>query len=379
MRIKSYFVNSVEEAMLQARRELGADAMLLNSRRLQPDAGASGRYEVVFGVALEPEADPSPDRSVPPSSGVLLHELEELRQELSALKDRIRRPPDASAVTDIPEMLALYHRLIDAELSDELATGIVTEVGSAISPQEQDPRLRRAAAAPGLAQLDEAVRSELLRRTLVDSSQDQPGGGQRTITLVGPPGAGKTTSLAKMAVRLGIERRRSVGVIAVDPFRAAGTEQLRALTAILGLAFFPVDHLAQFTEALRRNDRKDLLFVDTPGFSPADMAEARDLALCLAPLPDAAVHLVLPASMKASDLRKVVDRYALFRPNRILATRLDEAGSIGPIFSESLRLGTPVSFLCGGQSIPEDLAPATAAGMVDLVLQPERITAQFAA
>ena len=48
MRLKSYFANSVEEAMARARQELGPDAMLVNSRKSAPDARHLGIYEVVF-------------------------------------------------------------------------------------------------------------------------------------------------------------------------------------------------------------------------------------------------------------------------------------------------------------------------------------------
>jgi flagellar biosynthesis protein FlhF len=80
------------------------------------------------------------------------------------------------------------------------------------------------------------------------------------------------------------------------------------------------------------------------------------------------VHLVLSASMKAVDLAAVVDRFSIFRPRRLLFTRLDETQTFGPILNETARSGWPVSFLCSGQQIPEDLEPATRERLVSLLV-----------
>ena len=48
MKIKSYFAPTVEDAMAMARRELGPEAMLVNSRRAPPEPRGRGEYEVVF-------------------------------------------------------------------------------------------------------------------------------------------------------------------------------------------------------------------------------------------------------------------------------------------------------------------------------------------
>src|ERR1051325_7524402 len=54
MRIKSFFAASVDQAIAQARAELGVEAMLLHTRKLDQDASYPGGYEVAFGVAGDP-------------------------------------------------------------------------------------------------------------------------------------------------------------------------------------------------------------------------------------------------------------------------------------------------------------------------------------
>ena len=50
MRMKSYFARTVEEAVEQARHEMGPEALLVNSRQAPPEARALGEYEVVFAM-----------------------------------------------------------------------------------------------------------------------------------------------------------------------------------------------------------------------------------------------------------------------------------------------------------------------------------------
>jgi len=77
---------------------------------------------------------------------------------------------------------------------------------------------------------------------------------------------------------------------------------------------------------------------------------------------------VLTASMKPADLTRVIDAYEVFRPQRLIFTRLDETGSFGPILNELVRTGKALSFFSTGQRIPEDLETVTRERLVQLLL-----------
>jgi flagellar biosynthesis protein FlhF len=103
-----------------------------------------------------------------------------------------------------------------------------------------------------------------------------------------------------------------------------------------------------------------LLLIDTPGLSPALFEGAStDLVGFLGHRQDIDVHLVLTASTTQIDLECAAKRFAGFRPSALIFTRLDETQSFGPIFCEVLRTGTPVSFFCDGQMVPEDIQSAS--------------------
>jgi flagellar biosynthesis protein FlhF len=190
----------------------------------------------------------------------------------------------------------------------------------------------------------------------------------RIVALVGPPGAGKTSSLVKLAVRYGLGCRRPVLVISMDTYRVAAADQLRSYAAILGVGFQVLDTVGALAQTLEEHQGKDLILIDTPGCSFADLDCCEDLARFLATRGDIDRQLVLSSSMKSADLSRVVDGFEIFRPGRLLFTRLDETTAPGPILNEAARTGKPLSFFATGQKIPEDLEQATPGRLVQLIL-----------
>jgi flagellar biosynthesis GTPase FlhF len=71
MRMKSYFAPTVQDALEQARQEMGPEALLVNSRKAPPEAQGLGEYEVVFAILPEGmnEKLPRPATAESPDSG----------------------------------------------------------------------------------------------------------------------------------------------------------------------------------------------------------------------------------------------------------------------------------------------------------------------
>jgi flagellar biosynthesis protein FlhF len=109
------------------------------------------------------------------------------------------------------------------------------------------------------------------------------------------------------------------------------------------------------------------LLVDTAGRSPRDTGTAEILDV-LAGRSEVRRHLVLPAGTPPADARRVLDRFAPTRPDRLVLTRLDEVETIGPLLGVLRDYRVPVSYLTDGQDVPDDLQRATAAGLTDWVL-----------
>src|SRR5262249_37432796 len=142
----------------------------------------------------------------------------------------------------------------------------------------------------------------------------------RIIIFVGPPGAGKTSTLAKIAVRDGLAQRRSVRIISADPHRPAAHEKLRALAGLIGVGFSAASTIPELNEAITSATNKDLILIDTPGYSLSEFDDARDLICVLGKIAQKETQLVVPASMKREDSIRYIRAYSAFTPDFVLFT-----------------------------------------------------------
>ena len=360
MNIKSYFSASVEEALGRARRELGDEAMLLQSRKALPEARHLGEYEVVFGLGAD--ARPPGEVSESPVPRHLAGEVAELKKQLDAMRRALTRSAFAPAQRLAPELTEIYALLAAHDVAPDLARDVV-EAAAARAGCISGPLVR-----PPDAELwPRALAAEIEARVRVEPILGRTDTRPRMVALVGPPGAGKTTTLVKLAVNYGLACRRPVLLISMDTYRIAAAEQLRSYAAILGVGFLLLETATALAQTIEENQGKELILIDTPGCALAEVGGS-DLAPFLSARDDIDTQLVLSSSMKSADLSRVIDAYEVFRTGRLLFTRLDETTASGSILNETVRTGKPLSFFATGQRIPEDLEAASSRKLTEMIL-----------
>jgi flagellar biosynthesis protein FlhF len=212
------------------------------------------------------------------------------------------------------------------------------------------------------------LRQQLEALCLIDTRLGVPESGRKIVALVGPPGCGKTTTLAKLAIQYGIQPRLRTQLLTIDMERIGAADQLRSLASILGVGFAAIETNAALEQALEEHQQKELILIDTPGLGAREIAGAAPLAELLNSRKDIDIHLVLPASMKNADISRTVDRFEIFHPAKLIFTRLDETEGAGCILNEVQRTGKPLSFLNYGQRIPEDLSAGDRTQLANLIL-----------
>src|SRR5580700_11377994 len=371
MKIKSYYSRSVESAIAEAREELGPEAMLVESRKAAPDARHLGEYEVVF--ALTSDGPPATAKSAGPSAATprdsLSHDVAELKKELEGMRRAITRTAFAPPqwLSGAPDLSDAYAVLTANEIDPDLAREIVQSAesrssGGARSKVAQFNQPRDSGA------YQQALIQELESRFTVKPSLGRTEAGVRITALVGPPGAGKTTTLVKLAVNYGLACRRPMVLISMDNHRIAAAEQLRSYAGILGVGFQVLETVSALAQSIEENRSKDLILIDTPGLGFTEIGDSSTLARFLSSRADLDTQLALAASVKPADLTRMVDAYQVFKPQRLVFTKLDETTSFGPIFNETVRTGMPLSFFATGQRIPEDLEEVTPGRLTSLIL-----------
>ncbi len=154
----------------------------------------------------------------------------------------------------------------------------------------------------------------------------------KPIIMVGPPGAGKTLAVAKMAAR-GVMNGLDIGVISTDTMRAGGVEQLAAFTNLLKIdlqkAASPQD-LRNIAKDLKQT--KDQVIIDTSGLNPFDKEDVVMLAKLIGATNCRAV-LVLPAGIDADEAGEMARVFATIGTTEILPTRVDMARRLGSLLA----------------------------------------------
>ena len=203
-------------------------------------------------------------------------------------------------------------------------------------------------------------------------SKPQPDGSKPTqsetkvVALVGGAGVGKTTTLVKLAAHYGLRARRPTHIISTDNLRVGAAEQLRSYAAILGVGFDLAETATALGQLLNEHANKDLILIDTPGQSPGQMEDGAAVARFLGTDPRVDCHLVVPAYQKGADVTLLLDRFHAYGASKVILTRLDETEAIGGLLLALDESEARISFLSMGQTIPEDLEPASVARLLDL-------------
>jgi flagellar biosynthesis protein FlhF len=209
---------------------------------------------------------------------------------------------------------------------------------------------------------------QMLRRALsaeLESLVDADRAFERCEVFVGPPGVGKTTTIAKIAAQERVRQNRALNLVSADGFRAGAIEQLRGYAEIMAVPFRAARTTDDLDEALR--SARNPVLVDTAGRSTGDL-DGADMLEALCRRSRVRTHLVLAADTRPATARKVIERYQPLQPSRVVITKLDEAESVTGLFGVVREHGLPISYLTAGQRVPEDLARATPASLAALLL-----------
>ena len=193
--------------------------------------------------------------------------------------------------------------------------------------------------------------------------------GSRVVAFIGTTGVGKTTTLAKVAAHFVLEQNLKGALITADTYRISAVEQLKKYAEILGLPVEVVYSAADLRKAIARHRSKDFILVDTAGRSQYNEFQMEELKELLAAHPRMEKHLVISATTKEADAAEIMQRFSACKPDRIIFTKTDETCAVGMVLNLLAGKELPLSFLSNGQSVPDDIIPATADRLAELLLR----------
>ncbi len=380
MHVRRFEGTDMAEALRKVREAFGPDALVLSTRSVQRGGGWLGRFgrarvEVTAAVDRDARrgAAPGAERQVAPDASWKELQLtralvEPLEAEVRDLREAVERlepgrgPGFAEEIAELRTLVRALGRGRDESRwerrSDRrptrppavarlLAAGVAPDHAGALGAEA----FLRAAEGEGADDaLLETVAAHFEAR-LAPAREDDP-----PLTLyVGPTGAGKTTTLAKVAAR---EPRSAEGpaLLTTDAHRLGADVALRGFARSLELPFDVAVSDRDVADAVRRAGRRRVL-VDTAGRSPADGAALGELCRLRGSLGRGArVHLVVSATTRQSELRRTLDWYRPLAPDALVVAKLDESGDHGGLANLLLDgEGPPLAWIANGQRVPDDL------------------------
>lgn len=177
------------------------------------------------------------------------------------------------------------------------------------------------------------------------------------VTLIGPAGVGKTTTLAKLAARFVMRYGpQRVAIVTADHYRIGAVEQIKTYGRIMGCATFAVKNLSELPQLLYSLSDKSLILVDTAGVGFKDERFNTQLQqLKLQASLKLKHYLVLPCTTQRKVLQHAYDHFAVVGLTGLIVTKIDECQNLGDALSLCIEMKTPISYITDGQRVPEDL------------------------
>lgn len=389
MKIKKYLVRNIEDAISQIKKDLGQDAYILSQKKVQkrgnlnlsnvelievtaavdnakadsadistallnktysytsPDK-AQKRKEEVFGKLKEdPDIEVNKDANLDLSD--IKNELLPLTQEVAEIKKLLRA--NTTGIEGYREFKGvffdLYLDLIESGVERRLAEKLIHSL------QYQ-------------TDADNISDSGLIKKRLfnlltssisIPSPMKLESGKRKVVVMVGPTGAGKTTTIAKLCSYFKLMENRKVALITIDSYRIGAEVHLKTYADILDVPFYSVYNEREMGLRLDQLKKVEVIFVDTTGRSPNDKKGLYIMEKHLSSIPEGEkeVYLVLSASTKTQDLYLTYEKFSIFQPDKFIFTKVDESITLGNLFNLKMRTDIPAAYFSTGQRVPEDI------------------------
>jgi flagellar biosynthesis protein FlhF len=365
MKIKKFIAPSMQEALKQIKKEFGDDAVILGNKSVDhPEWRNAVEITAAIDKKEEPQVSVTPGfqayvpKSVPvttPTSisssmvqsqvDVLRKDIEYLRERMDFLINQIKYDHLPHIPKTLQEMLKLLNNN-GVKLS--VANTIIEDIFTSLKGEEllEEDLI--------MSKLMSKIKHYLQITGPIKFNEKHP-----TIVLVmGPTGAGKTTTVAKLAALYKYTYSRKVALISADSFRIAAMDQLKAFSEIAKIPFLPVYSNEDLIEKINSLKKYELILIDTAGLNPRNMKQMVGLKETIKIAKADEIHLVLSITTRYNDLVESLKCFSLISYDGIILTKMDETTGMGDILNLSSDFDRPYSYITFGQDIPEDISLA---------------------
>lgn len=361
MKVKKYIAPTMAEASEKIKKELGKDAIILNSKVVYTGGflGFFKKKNIEVIAALDAEKDPpiknmskevlvKKDSQINTKEGgevdLLLHEMQELKSMVTHVKTKVTDYAQYS-----PAIQAIYLQLLNQEVPEEWIQRWIEEL------LEKEPAL-----AEGNKDFVRKQIKQYLLQELSSFSYEGLSFQKKYVALLGPTGVGKTTTLAKLAAICSLQKQKKVAMITTDTYRIAAVEQLKTYAQILNVPIEVAYNIDDFKRAKETFQHHDIVFIDTAGRNFRDEHYVKELKTLIDFDEEMETFLVLALTSKPKDMKEVYEQFSeRLDLDRIIFSKLDETSSIGGMIDFMFTFSRGISYVTTGQNVPDDMIEAT--------------------
>ncbi|PNX50305.1 MAG: hypothetical protein BV456_07105 [Thermoplasmata archaeon M8B2D] len=348
MQVKKYRARTIKEASAKVKKVLGPDAMILSTQKISK-TGEDDVFEITALTGAKNISDESPNM------------LGEVKQELMSIKEMLCLLNNSGVFVEklitYPGALDLYTKMIKNGVSDHYVRIFFERTGAFNGHPVND-----------IKRVKELALKGIMKTIDVKDPFDIKENNQIIAAFIGTTGVGKTTTIAKLAARLMLERTKKVGLISLDAYRIGAMEQLKTYANILGVPCFQAFKKKDLLFALRRMEGKDVVLIDTAGQSQYDRSRLDELRRIIPDDLNISTHLLLSIATAESEMNKAADNFKCLNYQSYIFTKKDETQKCGTILNQIMKQSLPVSYITTGQNVPEDIEQAVREKLLKLIV-----------
>ena len=320
----------------------------------QPSGDQNESNNINFHDAIDQSMAASEKMSSHGERQINSSEFDRMQKEMSSIRQLLEHQMSGLMWQDMaqkdPMRAVLVNKLMAMGLNEQIADQIAGYVPANTHEQDAWQQAKHI-----IAQQLNTTNNDIIQR-----------GG--VVSLVGPTGVGKTTTIAKLAARFSqVHGADQVVLISTDSYRIAGFEQLATYGRIIGCQVKLANDGNELDSLLQQFAQKKLILIDTAGMGQRDMRLTEHLTTLIS---NARVrirnYLVLAANTQQRVMQENVERFKRIPLAGCIYTKLDESLSVGEIITTSLQNGLAIGYLTDGQRVPEDIKVANAEKLVTL-------------
>ncbi len=399
MIIKKYVVDQMQQAVRQIKEELGSDAIIVSTQKVR-GSGLTGilkkKLEVtaVLDEVKELPAPPKREQISQPEPNII--SIQPTRTVTDQVNPSVEQAADLVRTESLPQTAEPpVEPLLPTEFKPLLEDAVTKsleeqEKGRLLAMLEQQLEktnnavdesfnsrwlkvltgidIDRGLAEKLLSSLEQVVnidaenKDDLAKLTLTNKAAEllKPAYANITqpkfIALIGPPGVGKTTTLAKLATKFKLLEDKKVALITVYTYRYGTADQLKIYGDAIDVPVEVVMTPAELKQAVERHADKDYVLIDTVGRTSKNTGQVLELKGFLEAINGPKqISLVLAASTKDRDLLRIIKDFQIARYNSYIFTKIDETETLGSLLNVVVKTGIPVLYTTNGQTIPDDI------------------------